>query len=175
MKMPAKKKKSSTTKPKAVDTPTADARCVCGDVQIKIDFPAFWAWHDHSAATRHAHGAAYATYVGTRKSRVRVVSGAESVTTFEDATSGTSRSFCRRCGTPVFYTRPHAPTWINIPRALFHTRTGREPRYDLGLAEVAEWEYRGEPLSPLKGYPGVMRERVRKKMGALFDPTGEPL
>ena len=52
-----------------------EGRCVCGDVVIVLDFPAFWAWHDHSSATRHAHGAAYATYVGAWKSRVRVLKG----------------------------------------------------------------------------------------------------
>jgi hypothetical protein len=71
----------------------------------------------------------------------------------------------------VFYERPHAPQWINIPRALFGTRTGREPRYHLGLDEAAEWEYRGEPLAPLKACPGVMRERPRRKPGKLLpDP-----
>ena len=51
-----------------------EGRCVCGDVVILLAFPAFWAWHDHSPATRHAHGAAaYATYVGAWKSRVRVL------------------------------------------------------------------------------------------------------
>src|SRR5215831_17904956 len=39
-------------------------RCLCGAVELEIDFPAFWAWHDHSAASRRAHGAAYATYIG---------------------------------------------------------------------------------------------------------------
>src|SRR6516165_1981662 len=37
-------------------------RCLCGAVELEIDFPAFWAWHDHSAASCRAHGAAYATY-----------------------------------------------------------------------------------------------------------------
>ena len=113
-------------------------RCVCGDVVIALDFPAFWAWHDHSPATRHAHGAAYATYVGAWKSRVRVLNGEANLTRFESAETGTSRSFCKRCGTPIFYERPHAPRWVNMPRALFSGRTGREPRYHIGLAEAAE-------------------------------------
>lgn len=138
-------------------------RCVCGDVVIALDFPAFWAWHDHSSATRHAHGAAYATYVGAWKSRVRVLKGEARLACFENVETGTSRSFCRRCGTPIFYKRPHAPRWINIPRALFPGRTGREPRYHIGLAEAAEWEYRGEPLVPMKGFPGVMWARTRRK------------
>ena len=50
-----------------------------------------------------------------------------------------------------------------MPRALFLGRTGREPRYHIGLTEAAEWEYRDEPLTPLKGYPGVMRARTRQK------------
>ena len=36
-------------------------RCMCGEVEIEIGVPARWAWHDHSAASRHAHGAARIT------------------------------------------------------------------------------------------------------------------
>jgi hypothetical protein len=52
---------------------------------------------------------------------------------------------------------------VNIPRAVFETRTGREPRYHLHIEEAPEWAYRGEPLTPLKNYPGVMWVRPRRK------------
>jgi hypothetical protein len=52
---------------------------------------------------------------------------------------------------------------INVPRALFTTRTGRQPLYHIGIEEQQEWIYTGEPLVPLKGYPGVVWERSRKK------------
>jgi hypothetical protein len=29
-------------------------RCLCDALELEIDFPAFWAWHDHSAASRRA-------------------------------------------------------------------------------------------------------------------------
>jgi hypothetical protein len=45
---------------------------------------------------------------------------------------------------------------VNLPRALFDSRTGREPRYHIGIDEVPDWAYAGEPLKPLKGYPGVV-------------------
>ena len=61
------------------------------------------------------------------------------------------------------YERPRAPKMVNIPRALFARRTGREPRYHMFLAEAADWTYLGEPLAPLKGYPGVMWERPKRK------------
>ena len=136
--------------------------CLCGAVEIEVGYPAFWAWHDHSAASRKAHGAAYATYVGCWKKNVRVAKGKKNIATFEDEKTNTVRSFCARCGTPLFYERPRSAHMINIPRALFAGRTGREPRYHLNHAEMADWIYTGKPLAPLKGYPGVMWERPRK-------------
>jgi hypothetical protein len=145
------------------DRATAEGACVCGAVRVEIVVPAVWAWHDHSAASRHAQGCAYATYVGSWKSRFEVTAGAEHLTRYEDQTTGTARSFCVRCGTPVLYERPRSPKMVNIPRALFSQRTGREPRYHMFLAEAADWTYLGEPLAPLKGYPGVMRERPKRR------------
>jgi hypothetical protein len=147
-------------------------QCVCGAVTVAIDVPARWAWHDHSRASRHAQGCAYATYVGSWRSRFRILRGAERITRFEDTHAGTARSFCATCGTPLFYESTRSPQMVNIPRALFTERTGREPRYHMSLHEQAEWTYLGERLVPLRGYPGVMWERPvrksRRKAGAMF-------
>jgi hypothetical protein len=142
---------------------TAAGRCACGAVRLEIDFPAFWAWHDHSRATQLAHGAAYATYVGVWKSRVRVTLGNNRIVRFKDNALKTTRSFCATCGTPVLYERSRSAKMVNLPRALFETRTGREPRYHIALEESPDWEYRGEALGPLKGFPGVLWARPRKK------------
>ena len=53
----------------------ASGQCLCGKVAFEIDVPARWAWHDHSPASRRAHGAAYATYVGSWRKRFRVTKG----------------------------------------------------------------------------------------------------
>ncbi|HTQ15439.1 MAG TPA: GFA family protein [Rhizomicrobium sp.] len=143
--------------------PVSRGACLCGAVEVEIDLPAFWAWHDHSRASRRAHGAAYATYVGCWRKHARLVKGARSLARYEEPGTGAVRSFCARCGSPVFYARRRAPGMINIPRALFAGRTGREPRYHLAIEELQDWAYAGAPLSPLKGYPGVMRERPRAR------------
>ena len=130
-------------------------QCACGKVRFEIDFPAFWAWHDHSPATRQAHGAAYATYVGVWRRRFRVLNGGAGIIRYEDRVARTTRSFCATCGTPLTYERHHSPQMVNIPRALFSKRTGREARYHIAINEMPDWAYRGEPLRPLKGYPGV--------------------
>jgi hypothetical protein len=116
----------------------ATGQCLCGKVQIEITIPAFWAWHDHSRATRRAHGAAYATYVGCWRSRVRICKGARQLTRFKDPASGDERAFCSRCGTPVTYARARSPRMVNLPRALFDGRTGREPRYHIALGDSPE-------------------------------------
>ncbi len=141
----------------------ARGRCVCGAVAVEIGVPARWAWHDHSAESRHAQGCAYATYVGSWRSRFRIVEGEDQVIRYEDEAAGTARSFCARCGTPLFYERRRSPQMVNVPRALFTTRTGREPRYHMHLSQQADWTYLGEPLAPLKGYPGVMWEKPSRK------------
>jgi len=141
----------------------ASGRCPCGEVAVEIEVPAVWAWHDHSSASRRAHGAAYATYVGSWRSRFRVTKGEESITRYVEPATGAARSFCQRCGAPVFYERARAPKMVNIPRALFLSRTGREPRYHLAIDELADWTWAGERLVPLKGFPGVVWERPKRK------------
>jgi hypothetical protein len=142
---------------------TVTGRCLCGAVAFEIDYPAFWAWHDHGAASRRAHGAAYATYVGVWRKRFRITAGEDHIACYEDNRSGAKRSFCARCGTPLTYERARSRHMINVPRALFDARTGRQPLYHISFEERPEWAYAQEPLKPLKGYPGVLWNRSKKK------------
>src|SRR4051794_27430783 len=142
---------------------TVSGHCLCGAVTFEIDYPAFWAWHDHSRASRLAHGAVYATYVGTWRKRFRITAGEREIKRFEERQTSAVRSFCQRCGTPLSYERTRSPHMINVPRALFQSRTGRQPIYHIGIEEMQDWAYAGEPLVPLKGYPGAFWKRSKKK------------
>lgn len=140
-----------------------EGKCLCASVALEIAVPARWAWHDHSTSSRRAHGAAYATYVGSWKSRFRFTKGEASIGRYEDKDAGRTRSFCKNCGSPLTYERSHSPTMVNIPRALFANRTGREPLYHVAIDELQDWTYLGERLVPLKGFPGVFWTRPQKK------------
>ena len=144
----------------------ARGQCLCGAVAFEIDVPARWAWHDHSQASRRAHGAAYATYVGSWRKRFRITKGEASIARYEDKASKTARGFCLRCGTPLIYERARSPHMVNLPRALFSGRTGRQALYHIAIEELQEWAYTGEPLVPLKGFPGVVWQRSKKKKRA---------
>src|SRR5580693_9398000 len=141
----------------------SQGQCLCGAVQFEIDTPARWAWHDHSATSRRAHGAAYATYVGSWRKRFRITNGKTAIARYEDNATKAVRSFCIRCGSPLTYERARSPHMVNIPRALFSGRTGRQPLYHIAIEELQEWAYTGEPLVPLKGFPGVVWQRSKKK------------
>jgi hypothetical protein len=174
--MPSKARPERAAKPPVARTKAAavvSGACLCGGVEIEIDFPAFWAWHDHSEASRRAHGAAYATYAGCWKSKVRIARGTKLVSTFEDTERNHVRSFCSRCGTPLMFARGGSPKWLNVPRALFAGRIGREAKYHLAIGELQDWAWLGAPVGPLKGYPGVSIEKTRKASRAkegLFEP-----
>jgi hypothetical protein len=143
---------------------TAKGRCLCASVSFEIDVPARWAFHDHSASSRRAHGAAYATYVGSWRKRFRITGGEADIARFEDEATKATRSFCRRCGTPLFYERARSPHMVNVPRALFSGRTGRQPLYHVAIEELQEWAYTGAPLVPLKGFPGIVWQRSKRRV-----------
>src|SRR3954453_23492021 len=104
MALQAKTETATKAKPTAVALgKPAQGRCLCGSVCFEIDVPARWAWHDHSAASRRAHGAAYATYVGSWRKRFRITKGTADIVRYDDASTKTVRSFCARCGTPLSY------------------------------------------------------------------------
>ncbi|NJO35149.1 MAG: GFA family protein [Rhodospirillales bacterium] len=127
---------------KLSSAPVVTGQCQCGPVQFEIEYPAFWAWHDHGRASRLAHGAVYATYVGTWRKRFRITAGARH---------------------QPFRGEGNGRHMLNIPRALFQSRTGRQPIYHIAIDEMQDWAYAGVPLVPLKGYPGVFCKRFKKK------------
>ena len=41
---------------KLSSAPAIAGQCLCGAVQFEMEYPGFWAWHDHSRASRLACG-----------------------------------------------------------------------------------------------------------------------
>ena len=138
--MAGKMKPEKAAKPKPAKmraAATTSGACLCGAVELDIDTPVFWAWHDHSAPTRLAHGAAYATYVGCWKSKVRIVRGADLLSRFADTERGHVRTFCSQCGSPVMFERGRSPKMVNLPRCRARcSRGGRDARASITLRSI---------------------------------------
>ena len=87
-----------------------------------------------------AQGAAYATYVGSWRSRFRILHGAQHISRYEDVEAGTTRSFCARCGSPLTYRNDKKPDRIDIMTCslddpnkappTFHVWTDHKPVWD---------------------------------------------
>ena len=142
----------------------ARGQCLCGNVGFEIDVPARWAWHDHSSASRPSSWRGVCDLCRKLAQALSHHRGEKDIARFDDATTKTRRSFCKRCGTPLIYERPRSPHMVNIPRALFSDRTGRQPLYHIAIEELQEWTYAGEPLVPLKVFRawfGIAERRRR--------------
>ena len=127
-------------------------RCLCGAVELEIDFPAFWAWHYYFCGKpSRARRRVCDLYRLFWRKHARVAQGQRSIARFEDAKTGSTRSFCSRCGTPLLDERQRSLHTVNIPRALFTGRTGREPRYHVAIEELQDWGLHGQTPCPPQG------------------------
>jgi hypothetical protein len=97
-------------------------QCLCGKIRFEMDTPARWAWHDHSPASRRAHGAAYATLCRSWRKRLRITGDESGIARYEDKATGTAPGFCATCGTPLFYEPVRAPAHDQHP-----ARVARRP------------------------------------------------
>ena len=100
--------------------------CLCGAVGFEADLPSRFCAHCHCNNCRRAHGAAFVTWVGFPKSAVRIVAGKEDLARYETDTKAT-RSFCRHCGTTLFYEGPRFQDEVHIVRANLDGDIDRPP------------------------------------------------
>ena len=89
---------------------------MCGAVRMTVRFPSRFCAHCHCESCRRAHAAGFVTWIGFQSEQVTVDQGAELLAAYESS-SGTRRTFCNRCGTPVAGV-PAAPAGI-VPAASF--------------------------------------------------------
>ena len=86
---------------------TSSGRCLCGAVRFEIDEFLPQAAHCHCSMCRKFHGAAYATIAGVRRSDFRWTEGEGALKGYL-AENGTTRTFCRHCGSSLTFSSPRA-------------------------------------------------------------------
>lgn len=82
--------------------------CLCGAVKYEIDESPPRVAHCHCSMCRKFHGAAYATIAGISRSKFRLVAGDDALKGYT-ASNGTTRTFCRHCGSSLMFHTPRAP------------------------------------------------------------------
>lgn len=85
--------------------------CACAKVRYEVDAAVEEAHHCHCSVCRKCHGAAFATYARVRAGRLRLLAGADEVAVFRSS-EPVSRSFCRSCGSSLFFAHRAAPQFV---------------------------------------------------------------
>ena len=116
----------------------ARARCMCGRVRMVARSPSRFCAHCHCESCRRAHAAGFVTWIGYTSEQFRVSEGAELVQSYESS-PGTSRTFCRHCGTRLTFASTKWPGETHIPLACFDTPVDRAPNGSSFIEEHASW------------------------------------
>jgi hypothetical protein len=128
--------------------------CLCGAVAFAIDLPTLWVAHCHCSMCRRAHGAPFVTWASVPPAQLHLLSGEQDLERFRSSAEAT-RSFCRRCGTSLFFESRRWPGEIHIARASIPGELDREPRVHAFFSDKASWVTVADGLPRRGGPTGV--------------------
>ena len=116
----------------------ASGRCHCGRVRFVARFPSRFVAHCHCESCRRAHGAAFVTWAGFPAAQVEIIDGADALAVHASS-PGTARSFCRACGTKLFFSSTRWPGETHVVLAAFDSPLDRAPGGHSFWAEHVPW------------------------------------
>jgi len=120
--------------------------CLCGVVRFEIDEFLPQVAHCHCSMCRKFHGAAYATIAGVSRSKFRWVEGENALKGYT-AENGTTRTFCRHCGSSLMFSSPRAPEEvIEIALGAVDGDIPVEPNAHIFVGSGANWAMLSDDL-----------------------------
>ena len=131
--------------------------CLCGAVRFAVRLPSRFCAHCHCPNCRRAHGAAFVTWAGFKEEQVRLLSGEEALRRYLTDT-GATRSFCSRCGSPLFYEGPRWPGEVHVALASLEGQIDRAPSAHVYVDDRAEWWSIADALPQYGGESGMERK-----------------
>jgi hypothetical protein len=93
-----------------------EGSCLCGAVRFRCGLPPRWVAHCHCTLCRRAQGAGFVTWVGTDGDRFELLGGGDCLRSYRSSPEAT-RSFCSRCGSPLFFESTRWPGEVHITLA----------------------------------------------------------
>lgn len=131
--------------------------CLCGAVKFKIDEFLPQAAHCHCSMCRKFHGAAFATIAAVPRSGFRWVEGEDALKGYT-AENGTTRTFCRHCGSSLTFSSPRAPEEeVEIALGAMDQDVPVVPSAHIFVGSAANWTVVGDDLPQYEERRGSAR------------------
>jgi hypothetical protein len=133
---------------------TVSGSCFCGAVCFEVTLPSLISAHCHCSMCRRSHGAGYVTWFTLPKAQWRVTAGEDDLTRYQSSEHGT-RSFCRRCGSSLFFETTERPEHVDIVCANMHAAIDRPPQIHVHFDDRIAWVDVNDALPRLGGATGM--------------------
>ena len=111
---------------------------MCGRVRFVARFPSRFCAHCHCDSCRRSHSAGFVTWIGFLSPQVSVEAGPDDLAVYESS-PGTRRSFCRTCGTKLFFESTKWAGETHVALAAFDDPVDRAPQGDAFVDERVAW------------------------------------
>jgi hypothetical protein len=128
--------------------------CLCGAVRFEVTPRTKWCAHCHCSLCRRAHGAAFVTWFGVKRSSFELVAGSDDLSWYR-STPQARRGFCSRCGSTIFF---ESERWADeVHNALAHMdgSIDRSPTAHVFYDAHVDWVHLGDNLQRRGGSTGV--------------------
>ena len=99
-----------------------EGSCLCGAIRYRFALPPLWVAHCHCSLCRRAQGAGFVTWIGTDGARFELLGDGSTLSMYHSTPEAT-RSFCGRCGTPLFFESPRWPGQVHVTLATVEPAT----------------------------------------------------
>lgn len=126
--------------------------CECGRVRYEVDAEIEDFSHCHCSQCRRLHGAAYATFAGVVRDKLRYLSGEADIKTYASSAFN-DRIFCGICGSSILVETNKEPEFVYLSMSTVQGDPPRPRGYHQYVGSKAPWheivdnleQYAGEP------------------------------
>jgi hypothetical protein len=115
-----------------------EGSCLCGNVRYQISGELGDFGFCHCTSCRKASGSAHAANAPVDRARFRLTSGQDTLREFESA-PGKFRSFCGRCGSPIYAYLAATADVIRIRLGSLDTPFAKQPQAHTWVSDKAPW------------------------------------
>lgn len=137
--------------------------CYCKAIRFELTPPTKFFAHCHCPNCRRAHSAAFASFVGIVNEQFRIADGEHSLVRFRTETDAI-RSFCKHCGTTLFYEGPRWPGETHVSAACLDDVPDQPPKAHVYVDHKADWcQIPDDGLVRLGGTSGVERKPKKQR------------